>query len=129
MSRRTHFRYNLAPPILASSTARGRPRKWGIPRLWLFPALSLLARAKRLRGSAFDLFGYSQERRDERALIHQYETLTQDVLGQLTPDNLAAAVELLSLVGTVRGFGPVKNQALRAYLTTVEGRWQTFAAG
>jgi indolepyruvate ferredoxin oxidoreductase len=122
------YRYNLAPAILTGFKSRGRPRKWGIPRFWLFPALSLLARAKRLRGSAFDLFGYSRERRQERALIHQYEMLTEDVLRRLMPDNLVAAAELLSLVGIVRGFGPVKSEALRAYLKTVEARWQVFAS-
>lgn len=122
------FRYNLAPPILAGFTVRGRPRKWSIPRWLLLPALRLLAHAKRLRGTLLDPFGHSQERRDERGLIQHYEALVENVLRVVRPDNLSAAAEILSLVSTVRGFGPVKQQARLAYLKTLEARWQSFAA-
>ena len=122
------FHYNLAPPVLASFTVRGRPRKWSIPHWLLFPVLRLLAHTKRLRGTVLDPFGHSRERRNERGLIRHYETLVEDVLRVLRPDNLSAAAEILSLVSNVRGFGPVKQEARLAYLKTLEGRWQSFAA-
>ena len=121
------FRYNLAPPVLAGFTVRGRPRKWSIPHWLLFPVLRLLAHTKRLRGTVLDPFGHSRERRAERGLIRHYETLVEDALRVLRPDNLSAAAEILSLVSSVRGFGPVKQEARLAYLKTLEGRWQSFA--
>ena len=122
------LRYNLAPPLLAGFNVRGRPRKWSLPHWLLFPVLRLLAHTKGLRGTVLDPFGYSRERRDERELIHHYEALIENVLRVLRPDNLSAAAEILSLVSNVRGFGPVKQQARVAYLKSLEGRWQSFAA-
>lgn len=121
------FHFNLAPPILAGATVNGRPGKRSIPRGVLNPVLKVLARAKGLRGTVFDPFGYSQERRDERELIRHYESLVADVLRSLNGNNHAKAAELLALVGTVRGYGPVKDAARRKYLQTVEERRREFA--
>ncbi|MDE2119958.1 MAG: indolepyruvate ferredoxin oxidoreductase family protein, partial [Betaproteobacteria bacterium] len=78
---------NLAPPWLARSRGGGAPRKLRVGA-WVLPGLRLLARARRLRGTWFDPFGHSAERRTERALIAQFETLLDDVLPQLRADNL-----------------------------------------
>ncbi len=64
---------------------------------------------KRLRGTPFDPFGYSTERRMERALIRQYETDMGRVLKDLKPEQLDAAVALAELPLQIRGFGPVKQ--------------------
>ena len=69
----------------------------------MMTGFKVLARLKVLRGTPFDPFGYSAERRAERALITQYEADMRDA-----PGNLA----LLALPDTIRGFGPVKAAAM-----------------
>jgi indolepyruvate ferredoxin oxidoreductase len=70
----------------------------------------LLAKLKRLRGTPLDLFGYTAERKAERALIKQYERdIDTAMAGQ--PGPLATA--LLNLPDSIRGFGPVKEEAMK----------------
>jgi indolepyruvate ferredoxin oxidoreductase len=117
--------FNLAPPIFAGRRVNGRPpkREFGA---WLKPMLRMLAHGRHLRGSAFDLFGYTAERRSERALINQYEQLVDTVLAALTPANHAAGVRLLSLAEEIRGFGPVKEAAMQSYRQSVQIAEQDF---
>ncbi len=99
--------YHLAPPFLSRMGPDGRPAKRtfgpGIARL-----MPLLARLKVLRGTPFDPFGRTEERRMERDLIAQYEADMDAVLRIAGPENHAAAVALALLPDTIRGFGPVK---------------------
>ena len=75
----------------------------------------VLARVRRLRGTAFDIFGYSADRRIERRLIIDYERLIQEhVLPALSPASHAIAVELAALPDAIRGFGHVKQRNLEA---------------
>jgi indolepyruvate ferredoxin oxidoreductase len=78
------------------------------------PAFSALARLRFLRGTPFDPFGYSGERRTERALIAQYEALVDELLARLDASNHALAVELAWLPEHIRGFGHVKELSVRA---------------
>jgi len=98
--------YHLAPPMLSKDGADGRPMKRtfsaGMGRM--FP---WLARLKVLRGTPFDPFGYTTERRMERALIAQYEG-DMAALGKAASHNADAAIALAALPLTIRGFGPVK---------------------
>ena len=72
-----------------------------------------LARLRRLRGTPFDPFGYSAERRLERRLIAEYEGVIQEALAALGPENYDVAVELARLPEQIRGFGHVKERHLR----------------
>ena len=81
---------------------------------WLLPAFRLLAKLKFLRGTAFDPFGRSQERRTERKLIEDYEAMLDQVLAALTPDNHHLAVGLAAIPEKIRGFGHVKQRHLAA---------------
>jgi indolepyruvate ferredoxin oxidoreductase len=101
--------YHLAPPLLSKIGHDGRPqkRKFGAGMQRWF---KLLAKLKWLRGTAFDPFGRTQERRMERALIGQYEADMQHVLAELTPERLSTAVALAELPLKIRGFGPVKAE-------------------
>ncbi|HRY27449.1 MAG TPA: indolepyruvate ferredoxin oxidoreductase family protein, partial [Geminicoccaceae bacterium] len=104
---------HLAPPLLASRDPRtGRPekRRYGP---WILHVLRLLARLKGLRGTAWDPFGRTAERRLERQLIQDYETLLADLAGRLTPANHDVAVELASLPERIRGFGHVKERNVK----------------
>ena len=110
--KRGKLRFHLAPPILNSGTdARGRPRKRAFGA-WILPVFRLLASMKGLRGTRFDLFGMTAERRMERALITEFETLTGELLADLTPANLERARDMLALYMDIRGYGPVKEQAV-----------------
>ena len=77
--------------------------------------LSLLASLKWLRGTTFDFFGYTAERKSERALIAAYKGLVERVLETITPANYDSAVDLLNLVDMVRGYGVVKEEAMAEY--------------
>ncbi len=100
--------YHLAPPILAGTGADGRPkkRKFGA---WIGRLFPLLAKAKVLRGTPLDPFGYSAERKMERALIRQYQADIAALPAGLSGDRLDAAVALAELPLQIRGFGPVKQ--------------------
>jgi indolepyruvate ferredoxin oxidoreductase len=108
------FEFHLAPPLLAKpDPTTGEPRKISFGP-WMMSAFGLLAKLKVLRGTPFDMFGYSQERRTERRLIEDYVALLDEVLGNLTPENHAVAVGLAAIPEKIRGFGPVKARHLRS---------------
>ncbi|SLN15012.1 indolepyruvate ferredoxin oxidoreductase [Roseovarius litorisediminis] len=100
--------FHLAPPILAKVGADGRPRKRAFGP-WMAGPLKWLARMKPLRGTPLDVFGYSSERRMERALIKQYEKDIRAVMPLLGPDTRDALLALAELPLQIRGFGPVKS--------------------
>jgi indolepyruvate ferredoxin oxidoreductase len=106
--------FHLAPPLLARrDKTTGLPRKMSFGP-WLMPAFRLLAKLKFLRGTAFDPFGRSLERRTERKLIEDYEAMLNQVLAALTPDNHHLAVGLAAIPEKIRGFGHVKQRHLAA---------------
>ena len=72
----------------------------------------ILARLRPLRGTAFDIFGRSEERRIERRLIGEYEELIDEILAHLSPANHQLAIELADLPVEIRGFGHVKQANL-----------------
>jgi indolepyruvate ferredoxin oxidoreductase len=99
--------YNLAPPLLGGKDANGRPkkRKFGPRTERLF---RVLAKLKSLRGTPLDIFGYTAERKMERALIKQYEADMKAWLPKAGSVDLGALVALAELPLQIRGFGPVK---------------------
>ncbi|WP_438278720.1 indolepyruvate ferredoxin oxidoreductase family protein [Nitrobacter sp.] len=105
--------FHLAPPMVSSKKdALGRPVKKSYNGSRMMPAFRLLAKMKSLRGTVFDVFGYSAERRLERDLIAAYEKDVAFVLERLSPANVESAIELLSLPERIRGYGPVKEMAV-----------------
>ena len=99
--------FHLAPPILGRKDADGKPRKSRFGP-WTMTGFKLLARMKRLRGTAFDLFGRSAERRMERQLLADYENDLSAIAGGLTAERIEAAVALASLPELIRGYGHVR---------------------
>jgi indolepyruvate ferredoxin oxidoreductase len=79
---------------------------------WVFGAFKLMAKLRGLRGTAFDPFGYTTERRGERALIDEYFATVQELSKGLTPDNVALAAEIASVPEQIRGYGHVKEAHL-----------------
>ncbi|WP_300518325.1 indolepyruvate ferredoxin oxidoreductase family protein [Aliiroseovarius sp.] len=98
--------YHMAPPILEKVGANGRPVKRAFSEGFIRRAMPLLARMKRLRGTVFDPFRYSAERKTERVLIAQYESDMSELLKGDGP--LDVAIQLAELPRSIRGFGPVK---------------------
>jgi indolepyruvate ferredoxin oxidoreductase len=107
------LKFHLAPPLVSRKNARGHliKKQYGP---WIATAFKWLAKAKDLRGTALDVFGYTQERRTERALILEYMQLMRQVVGMLTAASAATALELARLPQTIRGFGHVKEENLAA---------------
>ncbi|MBL8907932.1 MAG: indolepyruvate ferredoxin oxidoreductase family protein [Rhizobiales bacterium] len=106
--------FHLAPPILARrDPATGLPRKMTFGP-WMLSAFKTLAKFRFLRGTAFDPFGRSPERKRERALIGEYRATVERLLPKLTPDNIAAAAEIASIPDLIRGYGHVKDHHLAA---------------
>jgi indolepyruvate ferredoxin oxidoreductase len=104
--------FNLAPPLLARrdpTTGRLVKKEYGA---WMLTAMGWLARLKFLRGGAFDLFGRTEERRMERALIGEYRRLIEGLLEGLSSEKLAAAQALAASVEQIRGFGHVKHASV-----------------
>ncbi len=99
--------FHLAPPILSKTGPDGRPVKREFGAGMLRP-LRIMARLKTLRGTPLDIFGYSAERKMERALIKQYEKDMKAILPKVTPETLEIATALAVLPLDIRGFGPVK---------------------
>jgi len=88
----------------------------------------LLARLRPLRGTPFDIFGYTAERRMERRLIADYEALLRELSASLNPGNHALAVEIAALPAQIRGFGHVKAknvEAAKACETELLAVWRT----
>jgi len=108
------FEFHLAPPIIAPKDERtGAPKKLSFGP-WMMTAFRLLTKLKGLRGTAFDPFGYTAERRIERALIAEYEAMLSEILERLSPDNHHLAVGLAAIPEKIRGFGHVKARSLTA---------------
>ncbi len=106
--------FHLAPPLLAKrdpNTGLARKMSFGP---WMLGAFGLLAKFKGLRGTAFDVFGYTQERKTERKLIADYEALVAEILGKLSPQNHSLCVALAAIPEKIRGFGHVKDRHLTA---------------
>ncbi|HEY6821707.1 MAG TPA: indolepyruvate ferredoxin oxidoreductase family protein, partial [Burkholderiales bacterium] len=104
--------YHLSPPLLARvDPASGEPRKMRFGA-WMLPVFKALALLKGLRGTAFDVFGHTEERRTERGLIAEYEQTVDALLKNLQPQNLPLAVRIASLPEDIRGFGHIKMTSI-----------------
>jgi indolepyruvate ferredoxin oxidoreductase len=104
----------LAPPLLARRDKfTGEPKKITFGP-WIFPVFKLLAKLKFLRGTALDPFGYSAERKTERALVREYQAMLDEVLAKLNAGNHHIAVGLAAIPEKIRGFGHVKMRHLKA---------------
>ena len=72
----------------------------------------MLARLKFLRGTAFDPFGYTAERRSERELIDWYEGVVEVLLSSLGKADIEALAAIAAQPMEIRGYGPVKEKAI-----------------
>ncbi len=103
------LQFNLAPPLLSRrdpNTGHLQKTTFGP---WMIKAFALLAKLRWLRGTAFDIFGYTDERRQERQLRDDYEQTMKALLPSLSPATLPTLLALANLPEQIRGFGHVKE--------------------
>src|SRR5207253_1234492 len=123
------LKFHLAPPLFArKDKVTGLPKKMTLGP-WMLPAFRLLAKLKILRGTAFDVFGYAEERRTERKLVSDYEALLAEITASLTPDNHHLAVGLANIPEKIRGFGHVKLRHLVAAKADEAALLEQFRSG
>ncbi len=122
------LKVHLAPPMLAKKNERGEliKRPYGP---FMFTAFRWLAKFKGLRGTALDLFGRTEERRMERALIAQYRTDIDTVLGGLGAERHALALEIARVPEQIKGFGHVKERNAKAASARREALWVRWHGG
>jgi indolepyruvate ferredoxin oxidoreductase len=109
------LKFHLAPPLLARHDKQGHLIKQEFGP-WMMTAFKVLAKFKSLRGGPLDIFGYTAERKLERALIGQYRQAVSALLPKLNADNLAQAVAIASVPEDIRGYGHVKERHLKSAL-------------
>ena len=120
--------FHMAPPLLARPdpvTGEARKRTYGP---WMWRVLAVVAKMRGLRGTPFDIFGRSAERRMERRLIEEYFATVEELLAGLRPENLAFAVDLASVPDRIRGYGHVKERNVAEAETeraALLERWRT----
>ena len=106
--------FHLAPPLTSKrDPTTGEPTKKSYGP-WMMSAFRVLAKMKSLRGTAFDIFGRTAERKLERQLVTDYEALIAELLPRLTTHNHALAVKLAGIPELIRGYGHVKERHLKA---------------
>ena len=111
--------YHLAPPLLAKKDEKGRLIKQRFGP-WMGLGFRLLAPLKVLRGTALDIFGYSEERQGERALVHNYMQTLERMLVELSRTTLPDAIRFAKLPEEIRGFGHVKAR----HIAAVKPSWE-----
>jgi indolepyruvate ferredoxin oxidoreductase len=114
---------NLAPPLFAKKDANGHLIKQEFGA-WALPAIKTLRHMKFLRGTAFDVFGKTEERKMERALIEDYKQSIETILPKLTVSNHVQAVQFARLPEHIRGFGHVKEK----HVAKVKAQWAELMA-
>ncbi|GMG88073.1 indolepyruvate ferredoxin oxidoreductase family protein [Biformimicrobium ophioploci] len=115
--------FHMAPPLLARPDAGGKIRKMRIGG-WLAKLMPVLAKGKVLRGTPMDIFGYTTERRAERAWAREVEAEILHIASVLEEANLDEALEMLGLPLDIRGYGHVRD----AKVATVMPRWSELKA-
>ena len=113
------LKFHLAPPLLSKTNERGELIKQTYGP-WMLSVFGWLAHFKGLRGTAFDIFGKTEERHTERALIQDYRASIEEVLRSLNADNHALAVDIARLPDQIKGYGHVKAR----HLAKVRPQWE-----
>lgn len=116
----------LSPPILAPRGSDGHPKKIGLPGWVLSRCFPILARLKFLRGTLFDPFGHTEERRAERNLIAQYLSDLEQIIRDLNTDRHKLAIDIAALPDAIRGFGHIKTSAMIKVDAQRKALWQAW---
>ncbi|MBD2824599.1 indolepyruvate ferredoxin oxidoreductase family protein [Xenorhabdus szentirmaii] len=107
------IRFHLSLPLFNRKDPRTGQRGKREYGTWIIPLLRIIAACKSLRGTAFDIFGYQEERKQERNLLYEYEQLIDFLIQKLNNNNVSLCQQLAELPDQVRGFGHVKQKAIK----------------
>jgi indolepyruvate ferredoxin oxidoreductase len=119
--------YNLAPPMISKKNEKGelQKRQFGP---WMLTGFKLLAKLKGLRGTAWDVFGKTEERKMERALIGEYTASIATLIETLNADNHAVAVDVARIPELIKGYGHVKERNVKTARLQWAGLMKDFAS-
>ncbi|MBT5917296.1 MAG: indolepyruvate ferredoxin oxidoreductase family protein, partial [Alphaproteobacteria bacterium] len=123
------LRFHLAPPLIAKkdpNSGEARKSEYGA---WVMSLFGILSKLKGLRGTALDIFGYSEERKSERALIVEYQSTLKDLASRMTGDTLELAIEVANLPEQIQGFGHVKERNLKSVTERRKSLLDAFNSG
>ncbi len=107
-----NLHYHIGRKLIVTeerNTDRLKKRTFGP---WFMTAFQMLNSLKGLRGTPFDPFGFSTDRQRDRQLVQDYEQTIEKLLADLSPGNLAIAIEIASLPADIRGFGAIKDRSI-----------------
>ena len=101
-------RFHVAPPLISRPNPEtGKVKKYEFGP-WLLLVFRILAKLKCLRGTRWDVFALTSERRQEREDLARYQADLANVCDRLTPENYRTAQQLMRLPEHLRGYGHVK---------------------
>ncbi|AOM41579.1 indolepyruvate ferredoxin oxidoreductase family protein [Xenorhabdus hominickii] len=108
-----NIRFHLSLPLFNRKDPRTGQRGKREYGSWIIPVFRFLAACKPLRGTVFDIFGYQEERKQERNLLLEYERVIDFLIDKLDRNNLTICQQLAELPNQVRGFGHVKQKTIK----------------
>ena len=120
------LQFHLAPPLFSErdpNTGHQIKKEFGSGTLFMF---YILSRLKFLRGTKFDPFGYTSERKLERKLVKKYESNIKEILSQLTHENHELAVAIAKIPEHIRGYGHVKHDNYKKAIIEEEAMIRAF---
>jgi indolepyruvate ferredoxin oxidoreductase len=106
------LKFHLAPPIFAKRDKSGRLMKKEFGG-WMLGAFGLLARLKFLRGTSFDPFGRTEERKTERRLVEDYVAMIDQRIAALKGEQIPMLVKIARLPEMIRGYGHIKEDNIK----------------
>lgn len=107
------LKFSLAPPLFAQRDPTTGELKKKMYGSWMMVGFRILSKFKGLRGTPFDIFSYTKDRKKERSLIDEYEKRMAYLLEHLTSRNYDLAVVIASLPEHIRGYGHIKDRHLQ----------------
>ncbi len=120
--------YHLAPPLNSKKDENGHLKKKSFGP-WMKTGFKILKRFKWLRGTRFDPFGWTEERKLERKIRDQYIDNVDRLLADLTEKNLDLAVAIAEIPDDIRGYGHVKEEAISIAAEKESELWQHWPNG
>ena len=122
------IRFHLAPPMIAKRDAKGNQVKKPFGK-WMLRAFKVMKRFKGLRGTRFDIFGYTEERKSERALRDAYIENASRLARELTAENHELAITIAEIPNDIRGYGHVKEKAMKDMSEVEAELWSHWPKG
>lgn len=114
------IKFHMAPPLISKRdplTGNLIKREFGG---WMLSALSLAGKFKGLRNTPLNPFGYTEERKEDKTLIKQYNAILKLLTDGLNENNREIALEMARVPEFIRGYGHVRTKNVDVAV----GRWK-----